>query len=52
MTPLLATLLEQRSAAKAAKDWGRADEIRDLLAASGLPVTDTPNGPVCGPVQS
>ena len=52
LVTLIQNLLEQRSAAKAAKDWGRADEIRDLLAASGLPVTDTPNGPVCGPVQS
>ena len=41
---LVATLLEQRQAARAAKDWATADAIRDSLAAAGLKVTDTPAG--------
>ena len=42
---LVATLLEQRAAARAAKDWPAADAIRDTLAAAGLTITDTPAGP-------
>ena len=41
---LVATLLEQRQAARAAKDWATADAIRDSLAAAGLKITDTPAG--------
>lgn len=33
-------LLEERAAARAAKDWGRADEVRDLLTDAGVQVTD------------
>lgn len=47
---LITALLERRGAAKAEKNWQQADEIRDLLDSCGLPVTDTPNGPQCGPV--
>lgn len=47
---LIKGLLEVRTAAKAEKDWGRADGIRNLLESCGLPVTDTPEGPKCGPV--
>ena len=39
-------LLEERSAAKKAKDFKRADEIRDELLARGFIVRDTPSGPV------
>ncbi|MFV0428313.1 MAG: cysteine--tRNA ligase [Arachnia sp.] len=42
---LVAHLMEQRSAARAAKDWATADAIRDTLAGLGLEVTDTPDGP-------
>ena len=33
-------LLADRAAARAAKDWGRADEVRDILTAAGVQVTD------------
>ncbi len=42
---LVAHLLEQRAAARAAKDWAAADAIRDTLAALGLTIEDTPSGP-------
>ncbi len=42
---LVAHLLEQRAAARAAKDWGAADAIRDTLAGLGLTIEDTPSGP-------
>lgn len=42
---LVAALLEQRNQARARKDWASADAIRDQLAAAGLTVTDTPDGP-------
>lgn len=41
---LVATLLAQRAEARSAKDWGRADAIRDTLAEAGLTITDTPDG--------
>ena len=42
---LVAALLDQRAAARAAKDWAAADAIRDTLAGLGLEITDTPTGP-------
>jgi cysteinyl-tRNA synthetase len=42
---LVAGLLEQRAAARAAKDWARADEIRDQLKSAGIELEDTPEGP-------
>ncbi len=39
-------LVAERSAAKKAKDFARADEIRNELAARGITITDTPQGPV------
>ena len=39
------TLLEQRQAARAAKDWARSDAIRDTLKAMGYAVEDTKQGP-------
>ncbi len=39
-------LLADRADARAAKDWPRADTIRDRLAALGVEVTDMPSGPV------
>jgi cysteinyl-tRNA synthetase len=38
-------LLVQRTEARAAKDWARADAIRDELDALGVEVMDTPSGP-------
>jgi cysteinyl-tRNA synthetase len=42
---LVAGLLEEREAARAEKDWARADAIRDRIAAAGIAVEDTPDGP-------
>lgn len=41
---LMRALLDQRAAARAEKDWARADAIRDTLAGLGLQITDTPGG--------
>ena len=41
----MAGLLEERAAARDAKDWARADAIRDRIKAAGIEVTDTPDGP-------
>ena len=41
---LVQAQLEERRAARAAKDWGRADAIRDSLAAAGITVEDTADG--------
>jgi cysteinyl-tRNA synthetase len=42
---LVRGLLEQRAAARAAKDFAAADAIRDQIAAAGIEVEDTPAGP-------
>lgn len=36
--------LERRTAAREAKDWATADQVRDRLAAAGITVTDTADG--------
>ncbi len=38
-------LVEERGEARKAKNWQRADEIRDALDAKGYLVEDTPTGP-------
>jgi cysteinyl-tRNA synthetase len=43
--PEAQALLEEREAARTAKDFARADELRDALAAAGYEVRDTPEGP-------
>ena len=35
-------LIAERQAARQAKDWKRSDELRDLLAAQGIELKDTP----------
>jgi cysteinyl-tRNA synthetase len=40
----ISTLLEARAAARAAKDWGQSDRLRDELATRGVTVVDTPEG--------
>jgi cysteinyl-tRNA synthetase len=42
---LIALLLEQREAARVRKDFAAADAIRDRIAAMGISIEDTPNGP-------
>ncbi|MDO4784409.1 MAG: cysteine--tRNA ligase [Propionibacteriaceae bacterium] len=42
---LVASVLEQRQAARQRKDWASADALRDALAQAGLKVEDTPSGP-------
>ena len=37
-------LIEERQTARAEKNWARADEIRDQLAAMGITLKDTPQG--------
>lgn len=37
-------LLTERTEARKAKNWARADEIRDLLTARGIVLEDTPQG--------
>ena len=37
---LIQTMLTQRAEAREAKDWARADQIRDALAAAGITVKD------------
>jgi len=38
-------LLADRAAAREAKDWARADAIRDQIKSAGIEVEDTPTGP-------
>ncbi len=38
------SLIEQRTAARKAKDWATADAIRDKLKEMGIVLEDTPNG--------
>ena len=41
---LMQMVLEQRKAAKAAKDWATSDRIRDDLKAIGIQIKDTKDG--------
>ena len=40
------SLIDQRETARAAKDWARADALRDELRRLGILVRDTPRGPL------
>jgi cysteinyl-tRNA synthetase len=44
LEPELEHLLEQRAAARAARDWAASDRIRDELLARGIAVEDTRDG--------
>ena len=44
LTPIQQQMLEDRHQARGSKDWPRSDELRDLLAAEGIVVTDGPDG--------
>lgn len=43
-------MAEERHQARQAKDWARADELRDRLAAAGWAVEDSADGPVLKPL--
>jgi cysteinyl-tRNA synthetase len=43
---LISEFLDERTAARAAKDFATADRIRDRLARAGFGIEDTPDGPV------
>ena len=45
LTAALDALLAARTQARADKDWGRADAIRDGLGKLGVRIEDTPQGP-------
>jgi cysteinyl-tRNA synthetase len=45
-------LVVLRDAARAARDFAKADEIRDRLQAMGLEVMDTPDGTTIRPRSS
>ena len=40
----IADLIKEREQARAAKDWARADEIRNQLSERGIALEDTPSG--------
>ena len=40
IAPVIDRLLVERSTARADKNWGEADRLRDLLNAAGVQVTD------------
>jgi cysteinyl-tRNA synthetase len=44
LTPEQSDLLEKRATARAEKNWGESDRIRDLLALDGIVVSDNPEG--------
>lgn len=43
--PQVQSLVEERQVARQAKDWARADQLRQQIAALGWQVNDTPAGP-------
>ena len=42
---VVGSLLTERDSAREAKDWSRADEIREELSSMGVTVEDGPEGP-------
>jgi cysteinyl-tRNA synthetase len=40
----MAFVIQARADARAAKDWSRADQIRDEMASVGITIEDTPDG--------
>jgi cysteinyl-tRNA synthetase len=47
--PEVLTLVEERQQARAAKNWGESDRLRDEIAALGWSVKDTKDGPKLTP---
>lgn len=44
LNSLIQTMLAQRTEARATRDWAKADEIRDALAAAGVTIKDGASG--------
>lgn len=44
LDPEIQTMIDLRNKARAEKDWGKADELRDLIFSKGFTVKDTPSG--------
>ena len=44
MDPEIQKLVDERQEARKAKNFARADEIRDLLKEKGITLKDTPQG--------
>jgi cysteinyl-tRNA synthetase len=44
LEPALRALLDDRAAARAARDWATSDRLRDELAARGIVVEDSRDG--------
>ena len=44
IAPFVAAVVAARAAAREAKDWALADELRDRLTAAGVEIRDTPDG--------
>ena len=42
-------MVDEREAARKAKDWKKSDELRVQIEGSGFSLKDTPEGPVLGP---
>ena len=42
--PEIDALVAERDRARAARNWKRADEIRDALKARGIAIVDSPQG--------
>ena len=42
--PEIQSLIDERQAARKAKNFARADEIRDILKEKGITLKDTPQG--------
>jgi cyanophycinase-like exopeptidase len=49
LPPAVQALVEQRQAARLAKDWAASDALRDQIAALGWIVKDTRDGPIVEP---
>jgi cysteinyl-tRNA synthetase len=43
--PRIDALVAEREAARARRDFAESDRIRDVLAAEGVAIEDTPDGP-------
>jgi cysteinyl-tRNA synthetase len=42
--PFIEAVVEARAAARERKDWAGADALRDRLKATGVEISDTPEG--------